>query len=109
MGSGCHEDEAKCRCKQAEADLKPKTRFLEMPLGHVHGDYTVRSGFTRARQLLEPYCTAKEIDAALAREGSDDGEGLLLSPSISIARALIEHWHAGMRARSACPPAETGR
>jgi len=53
--------------------------------------------------------TFKEIDAALAREGSDDGEGLLLSPSISIARALIEHWHAGMRARSACPPAETGR
>ena len=49
------------------------------------------------------------VRVLLTREGSDDGEGLLLSPSISIARALIEHWHAGMRARSACPPAETGR
>lgn len=43
--------------------------------------------------------TFEDIDAALAREGDDDGEGLLLSPSISIARALIEHWHAGMRKR----------
>ena len=43
--------------------------------------------------------TFEDIDAALAREGDDDGEGLLLSPSISIARALIEHWHAGMRMR----------
>jgi len=38
----------------------------------------------------------EEIDAALARDGRDDGEGLLLSPSISIARALIEHWHAAV-------------
>lgn len=51
--------------------------------------------------------TFEEIDAALARDGGDDGEGLLLSPSISIARALIEHWHAGMR--SAAMPVETGR
>jgi NAD+ diphosphatase len=50
----------------------------------------------------------EEIDAALARDGDDDGQGLLLSPSISIARALIEHWHAGMRARQASAPAETG-
>jgi len=40
-----------------------------------------------------------EIDAALARGDASEGDGLLLSPSISIARALIEHWHAGMRAR----------
>ncbi|MEL1265468.1 NAD(+) diphosphatase [Pseudoxanthomonas putridarboris] len=45
--------------------------------------------------------TFAEIDAALVREGNDDGEGLLLSPSISIARSLIEHWHAGMRTRAA--------
>ena len=43
----------------------------------------------------------EDIDAALAREDDDDGEGLLLSPSISIARALIEHWHADMRMRAA--------
>jgi NAD+ diphosphatase len=48
--------------------------------------------------------TFDEIDAALARDGNDDGAGLLLSPSISIARALIEHWHAGMRARRADAP-----
>ncbi len=50
-----------------------------------------------------------DIDAALARDGDDDGESLLLSPSISIARALIEHWHAGMRARRASTSAQTGR
>ena len=51
-----------------------------------------------------------EIDAALVRDGNDDGAGLLLSPSISIARALIEHWHAGMRTRRVDAPthAETG-
>ena len=53
--------------------------------------------------------TFDEIDAALARDRHDDGEGLLLSPSISIARALIEHWHAGMRACLASAVAETGR
>lgn len=54
--------------------------------------------------------TFEEIDAALARDGNDDGAGLLLSPSISIARALIEHWHAGMRTRGVDAPtlAETG-
>lgn len=52
--------------------------------------------------------TFAEIDEALAREGDDDGERLLLSPSISIARALIEHWHAGMRARGTAGSAETG-
>lgn len=38
--------------------------------------------------------THDEIDAALRREAADDGEGILLSPRISIARALIEHWHS---------------
>ena len=44
--------------------------------------------------------TFDEIDAAL--RGEDDGEtSLLLAPSISIARALIEHWHAHQRAQRA--------
>ncbi len=45
--------------------------------------------------------TFEEISAALARDAHDDGEGVLLSPSISIARSLIVHWHAGMQARRA--------
>ena len=39
-----------------------------------------------------------EIAAARQRE-RDDGSGILLSPRISIARSLIEHWHSGMQAR----------
>lgn len=39
--------------------------------------------------------TREEVGAALARGLHDDGQGLLLSPSISIARALIEHWYRG--------------
>jgi NAD+ diphosphatase len=41
--------------------------------------------------------TFDEIDAA--RERREGDEGLLLSPRISIARSLIDHWHAGMLAR----------
>ena len=37
----------------------------------------------------------EEIAAARARRG-DDENGILLSPRISIARSLIEHWYAGM-------------
>ncbi|MEO8365672.1 MAG: NAD(+) diphosphatase [Pseudoxanthomonas sp.] len=37
----------------------------------------------------------EEISAARQRKG-DDQSGMLLSPSISIARSLIEHWYAGM-------------
>ncbi|HVJ39163.1 MAG TPA: NAD(+) diphosphatase [Stenotrophomonas sp.] len=37
--------------------------------------------------------TREEVGAALARDGADDGNGLLLAPSISIARALIEDWY----------------
>lgn len=37
---------------------------------------------------------ADEIGAALQRGHDDDGDGLLLSPRISIARSLIEYWYA---------------
>ena len=41
--------------------------------------------------------TFDEIDAAL-RGASPEG-GLLLSPSVSISRWLVEHWHAAMAAK----------
>lgn len=34
--------------------------FLGSPIARAHNDYSVRSGFTRARQLLEPYCKTTE-------------------------------------------------
>ncbi len=34
-----------------------------------------------------------EVGAALARDIKDDGEGIRLSPPISISRSLIEHWY----------------
>lgn len=37
--------------------------------------------------------TAAEVGAALARDAHDDGEGIRLSPPISISRSLIEHWY----------------
>jgi NAD+ diphosphatase len=44
------------------------------------------------------WCTVDEIAAARQRNGNEkDAEsGMLLSPRISIARSLIEHWYAGM-------------
>ena len=39
----------------------------------------------------------EEIAAARQRKG-DEESGILLSPRISIARSLIEHWYAGMTA-----------
>ena len=44
------------------------------------------------------WCTVEEIAAARQRSGKETGgdEGMLLSPQISIARSLIEHWYAGM-------------
>ena len=42
----------------------------------------------------------EEIAAARQRKG-DDESGILLSPRISIARSLIEHWYAGMSAAGA--------
>jgi NAD+ diphosphatase len=42
--------------------------------------------------------TREEVRAAQAREADpslDDGHGLLLSPRLSIARWLIDHWAAG--------------
>lgn len=37
--------------------------------------------------------TAEEVGAALARDIEDDGQGIRLSPPISISRSLIEHWY----------------
>lgn len=37
--------------------------------------------------------SAEEVGAALARDDQDDGEGIRLSPPISISRGLIEHWY----------------
>jgi len=42
--------------------------------------------------------TFSEVDAALRGESAEGG--LLLSPSISISRWLVEHWHAEMAAKS---------
>jgi len=64
--SGCHQEEQLADHQQRCKDVQPKTRFLELPLGHVHGDYTVRSGLTRARQLLQPYCSEAELERALS-------------------------------------------
>lgn len=45
---------------------------------------------------------AEEVGAALRREAEgDDGEGILLSPPISIARSLIERWYRRRLAREA--------
>ena len=53
--------------RKRSAELQPKTPFLESPLGVVHGDYTARSGHSRARQLLEPYCAdGDQLEAVLA-------------------------------------------
>lgn len=41
--------------------------------------------------------TADEVGAALARDVADDGEGIVLSPPISISRGLIEHWYRQQR------------
>jgi len=37
--------------------------------------------------------TAEEVGAAIARDLHDDGQGIRLSPPISISRSLIEHWY----------------
>ncbi|MET0581128.1 MAG: hypothetical protein ABWZ08_04045, partial [Pseudoxanthomonas sp.] len=41
--------------------------------------------------------TIEEIAAARQRR-ADDASGTLLSPGISIARSLIEHWYEGVTA-----------
>ena len=57
---------------KARAALEDATGQQRTPMlangyaGHVHGDYTVRSGHTRARQLFAPHETVDRIDAALA-------------------------------------------
>ncbi|MGE8268676.1 MAG: NAD(+) diphosphatase [Stenotrophomonas geniculata] len=37
--------------------------------------------------------SADEVGAALVRDVEDDGQGIRLSPPISISRGLIEHWY----------------
>jgi NAD+ diphosphatase len=52
--------------------------------------------------------TVEEIGAALRRDEEDDGQGILLSPAISIARSLIEHWYAAaIDSRRAESPVQT--
>mmetsp|Transcript_87443 Transcript_87443/g.243935 ORF Transcript_87443/g.243935 Transcript_87443/m.243935 type:complete len:215 (-) Transcript_87443:85-729(-) len=45
---------------------KPKTKFLRGALDVVHGDYTARSGRTRAEQLLRPWVPEEDVQAALS-------------------------------------------
>lgn len=53
---------------RAEATAKERTEMLAQgPVFRVHGDYTARSGYTRARSLLAPHETEERIDAALAQ------------------------------------------
>jgi len=55
--------------READAGIKrsdPRaTPLLARPVRTVHNDYTVRSGFTRARQLLEPYVPEAQLEEAL--------------------------------------------
>lgn len=51
--------------KEADAGIKrhdpQAVPFVGAPVQMAHNDYTVRSGFTRARQLLEPYCKSTKV------------------------------------------------
>jgi len=51
--------------------------------------------------------SAEEVGAALARDVEDDGEGIRLSPPISISRGLIEHWYRQQPASAAASIAAT--
>ncbi|KAJ1452007.1 hypothetical protein M885DRAFT_528249 [Pelagophyceae sp. CCMP2097] len=44
-----------------------KTKFLSQALSNAHGDYTARSGPTRARQLLKPHATEAEVEDVLGK------------------------------------------
>lgn len=46
---------------------EPKTRFLQGTLPFAHGDYTARSGFTRAEQLLRPFADKEVIESAIGQ------------------------------------------
>ena len=57
---------AKVKADFMEPVVVPKhTRFLQGTLPTAHGDYTARSGITRARQLLAPFVEEKDIDEVL--------------------------------------------
>lgn len=45
---------------------RPRTPFLQGALSHVHGDYTARSGRSRAEQLLRPWASEEDVQAALS-------------------------------------------
>jgi NAD+ diphosphatase len=55
----------------------------------AHGDVPQVDGELEDARWFD----AEEIGAALRREQADDGQGILLSPPISIARTLIEDWY----------------
>eukprot|EP00746_Dinoflagellata_sp_MGD_P134014 gnl/MRDRNA2_/MRDRNA2_67819_c0_seq2.p1 gnl/MRDRNA2_/MRDRNA2_67819_c0~~gnl/MRDRNA2_/MRDRNA2_67819_c0_seq2.p1 ORF type:complete len:247 (-),score=30.19 gnl/MRDRNA2_/MRDRNA2_67819_c0_seq2:165-905(-) len=48
-------------------DSTPLCESACPPLMFAHNDYTVHSGFTRARQVLSPYLSGKVIDGLLSR------------------------------------------
>lgn len=48
-------------------DRKIRTRFLQGTLPCAHGDYTARSGCSRAEQLLSPYVDAALLKSALSK------------------------------------------
>lgn len=59
---------ASSAAKLVKSAARPlRTRFLQGTLPHAHGDYTARSGMTRAHQLLEPYAGAEALDEALGQ------------------------------------------
>jgi len=45
-----------------------RTRFLQAPLAMAHGDYTARSGRSRAEQLLRPFVRDPEVLATVLEE-----------------------------------------
>ncbi|WP_433852631.1 NAD(+) diphosphatase [Stenotrophomonas nitritireducens] len=59
----------------------------------AHGDMPQVDGELEDARWFD----ADEVGAALRRDADDDGQGILLSPRISIARTLIEDWYRRQR------------
>ena len=79
--------------RETEGGKNPtSTPMLSTPGLQVHGDYTVRSGFTRARQLLEPHETKDRIDAAEANP--EDPESISTMKMVRSASHLAEHFES---------------